>query len=97
MRIVLDQSFKGSEVENIIDMLYSGEQIDYIYCVEEGNYNTERKYTFLSLPLAIVPLIDSDEEATQSLEACIEAFLRSDGDNQYYVEKFDLKVDTIKG
>ena len=94
---VLEESFKGTEVENMIDLLYAGELIDYIRCIDV-DYSSERNDKFLDFSLAIVPF--GSEQALHSLSECIETFLRPeilDGDNKYYAEKFDKKVDAIKG
>eukprot|EP01038_Epipyxis_sp_PR26KG_P004865 gene4865-6816_t len=93
----LEESFKGTVVENIIDELYAGQLIDYIRCIDV-DYQSERIDKFLDFSLAIVPF--NSEVAMHSLTECIEMFLRPEilnGDNKYYAEKFDKKVDAIKG
>ena len=93
----LEESFKGTDVENMIDLLYAGELIDYIRCIDV-DYSSEHNDKFLDFSLAIVPF--GSDKALHSLSECIESFLRPeilDGDNKYYAEKFDRKVDAIKG
>eukprot|EP01034_Spumella_vulgaris_P025384 gene25385-31841_t len=93
----LEESFKGTEVENIIDELYAGELIDYLRCIDV-DHESERKDKFLDFSLAIVPF--GSNKAMHSLTECIEMFLRPEilsGDNKYYAEKFDRKVDALKG
>jgi len=93
----LEETFKGTAVENIIDELYAGRLVDYIRCIDV-DYESERVDKCLDFSLAIVPF-DSNV-AMKSLTECIEMFLRPeilDGDNQYYAEAFSRKVDAIKG
>jgi hypothetical protein len=93
----LEETFRGTPVENIIDELYAGELVDYIRCLDV-DYQSERKDKFLDCSFAIVPF--GSDKAMQSLTECIEMFLKPellDGDNQYYAEKFEKKVDAIKG
>jgi ubiquitin C-terminal hydrolase len=93
----LEESFKGTDVENIIDELYAGELIDYLRCIDV-DHQSERKDKFLDFSLAIVPF--GSDKAMHSLTECIEMFLRPEilnGDNKYYAEKFDRKVDALKG
>ena len=81
----------------MIDLLYAGELIDYIRCIDV-DYSSERNDKFLDFSLAIVPF--GSNKALHSLSECIETFLRPeilDGENKYYAEKFDKKVDAIKG
>lgn len=94
----LEESFRGTDVEHIIDDLYAGELIDYLRCIDV-DYQSERKDKFLDFSLAIVPF-GTNTKPMSSLTECIEMFLRPellDGDNQYYVESFQKKVDAIKG
>jgi len=93
----LEESFKGTEAENMIDLLYAGELIDYIRCIDV-DYSSERTDKFLDFSVAIVPF--GSDKPMHSLSECIEMFLQPeilDGDNKYYAEKFDKKVDAIKG
>ena len=93
----LEETFKGTEVENIIDELYAGELIDYLRCIDV-DYQSERVDKFLDFSLAIVPF--GSDRPMHSLTECIEMYLRPeilDGDNKYYAEQFDIKTDAIKG
>lgn len=93
----LEVSFKGTPLETIIDDIYAGELIDYIRCIDVDSQR-ERMDKFLDLSFAIVPF--GQTKAMHSLSECIEMFLRPemlDGDNQYYAEQFQKKVDAIKG
>lgn len=93
----LEQTFKGTEVENIIDDLYAGELIDYVECVDV-DYKSERRDKFIDFSVAIKPF--GFNHAMHSLTDCIEYYLQPelmDGDNKYYAEKYDKKVDAIKG
>mmetsp|Transcript_22583 Transcript_22583/g.50628 ORF Transcript_22583/g.50628 Transcript_22583/m.50628 type:complete len:916 (+) Transcript_22583:74-2821(+) len=93
----LEETFKGTQVENIIDELYGGEMVDYLRCLDV-DYQSERVDKFLDFSVAIVPFGAST--AMRSLTECIEMFLRPeilDGDNKYYAEQFDRRVDAIKG
>ena len=93
----LEESFKGTEVENIIDQLYAGELIDYLRCIDV-DYQSERVDKFLDFALAILPF--GSTEALGSLSECIETYLKPeilDGDNKYYAESEGKKVDAIKG
>ncbi len=93
----LEETFKGTAVENIIDDLYAGELVDYLRCLDV-DYQSERVDKFLDFSLAIVPF--GSDSPMHSLTECIEMYLRPeilDGDNKYYAEKYDKKVDAIKG
>lgn len=93
----LEESFKGTEVENIIDDLYAGELIDYLRCIDV-DYQSERVDKFLDFALTIIPF--GSTEALHSLSECIETYLRPeilDGENKYYAESVGKKVDAIKG
>ena len=93
----LEESFKGTSVENVIDELYAGELIDYLRCIDV-DYQSERIDKFLDFSLAIVPF--GSTTPMKTLTECIEMFLRPeilDGENKYYAEKYDRKVDAIKG
>jgi len=93
----LEETFKGTAVENIIDDLYAGQLIDYLRCLDV-DYQSERVDKFLDFSLAIVPF--GSDKPMHSLTECIEMYLRPeilDGDNKYYAEKYDQKVDAIKG
>ena len=93
----LEESFKGTEVENIIDELYAGELIDYLRCIDV-DYQSERVDKFLDFALTIIPFGSS--KALHSLSECIETYLRPeilDGENKYYAESVGRKVDAIKG
>lgn len=93
----LEETFKGTESEHIIDELYAGQLVDYIRCIDV-DYQSERVDKFLDFSLAIVPF--GSNQAMHSLAECIEMFLRPellDGDNKYFCEAFDRKVDAIKG
>ena len=100
MRVMFDaleESFKGTEMENIIDHLYAGDLIDYLRCIDV-DYHSERVDKFLDFALAIVPF--GSDQALHSLSACIETYLRPeilDGDNKYFAESVGRKVDAIKG
>eukprot|EP01041_Mallomonas_annulata_P003615 gene3615-7195_t len=93
----LEETFKGTEVENIIDNLYAGELIDYVKCIDI-DYSSERKDKFLDFSLAIKPY--GKGHAMNSLVDCIEYYLTPelmDGDNKYFAEEHNKKVDAIKG
>lgn len=93
----LEDTFKGTEVENIIDQLYAGELVDYIRCIDVA-YQSDRTDKFLDLSFAIVPF--GSTKAMHSLSECIQLFLRPellDGENQYFAESVGRKVDAIKG
>ncbi len=93
----LEETFKGTEVENIIDNLYAGELVDYIKCIEI-DYKSERVDKFLDLSFAIVPF--GSKKVMHSLNECIELFLQPeilDGENKYFAESVGRKVDAVKG
>ena len=93
----LEVAFKGTEVENIIDDIYAGQLIDYVKCLDI-DVNSERVDKVQDFSLAIRPF--GSETPVKSLTEAIELFLRPevlDGDNQYYAESVDRKVDAIKG
>lgn len=93
----LEDAFKDSVVDNCIDELYAGEMIDYIKCVDV-EYESERRDKFLDFSLAIKPF--GSDVAMHSLHECIEHYLEPeilDGDNKYFVESMNQRVDAIKG
>jgi hypothetical protein len=93
----LEGSFKGTEVENAIDEIYAGEMVDYVKCIDI-DYQSERRDKFLDCSLAIRPYGSS--KSMRSLNECLEHYLEPeilDGDNKYYAESVERKVDAIKG
>lgn len=93
----LEESFKGTDMENVIDELYAGELVDYVKCIDV-DYSSERRDKFLDYSLAIRPF--GSEVSMKSLTECIEHYLEPeilDGDNQYFAESVGRKVDAIKG
>jgi ubiquitin C-terminal hydrolase len=93
----LEESFKGTEVEKTIDEIYAGEMVDYVKCIDI-DYQSERRDKFLDCSLAIRPYGSS--KSMKSLAECLEHYLEPeilDGDNKYYAESVERKVDAIKG
>jgi ubiquitin carboxyl-terminal hydrolase 47 len=52
----LEETFKGTEVENVIDQLYAGELIDYLRCIDV-EYESERRDKFLGMHTRCAVLI----------------------------------------
>jgi hypothetical protein len=93
----LEDAFKDTSLGNIIDQIYAGEMIDYVRCIDI-DYESERADKFLDLSFAIIPF--GKKKSLSSLNQCIKMYLRPeilDGDNQYYAEPVERKVDAIKG
>ena len=93
----LEDTFRGTAVDNMIDRLYAGELVDYLKCVGV-DYQSDRRDKFLDYSLAITPF--GSDVAMHSIHECIEHFLDPeilDGENQYYVESAGRKADAIKG
>ena len=93
----LEDAFKGTDEEKVIDELFSGELIDYIKCIDI-DHESEKRDKFLDFSLAIKPF-DSDI-IMHSLNECIESYLKPellDGDNMVHVESVERKVPAIKG
>lgn len=93
----LEEAFRGTEMETIIDDLYAGQLIDYLRCIDV-DYQSERVDKFLDFSLAIAPF--GQTKTMKNLTECIEMFLQPEilnGDNKYFCEKFNQKVDAIKG
>jgi ubiquitin carboxyl-terminal hydrolase 47 len=93
----LEETFKTTQHENLIDRLYAGQLIDYIKC-KEVNYQSERDDKFLDASLVIHPF--GTKKVNHSLDECIRYFLKPEileGENKYYCEKYQRKVDAIKG
>ena len=93
----LEISFKATDSEEIIDQLYAGELVDYLRCIDV-DYETERVDKFLDFSLAIIPF--GSTVACKNVIECVEMYLRPevlDGDNKYYAEKYEEKVDAMKG
>lgn len=92
----LEKDFKATPLEDIINQLYAGQQVDYLRCID-ADYEREHVDTFLDFSLAITPF--GSTKALNSLVDCIESYLTPeilDGDNQYKVEALDRKSDAIK-
>ncbi len=64
----LEEAFKGTPAETVIDDLYAGELIDYIRCIDV-DYQSERVDKFLDFSLAIVPF--GETKAMKNLAECI--------------------------
>lgn len=93
----IEDTFRGTDVDNIIDDLYAGELVDYLKCVDV-DYQSDRRDKFLDYSLAITPF--GSDVAMHSIHECVEHFLEPeilDGDNQYFVESVGRKADAIKG
>ena len=93
----LEESFKGTPSENVLDKMYAGEMIDYLRCIDV-DYESERSDKFLDLSVAILPF--GQEKACGTLSECIETFLQPeilDGDNKFYAEDFKCKTTALKG
>ncbi len=93
----LEDAFRGTDVDNMIDQLYAGELVDYLKCVGV-DYQSDRRDKFLDYSLTITPY--GSNTAMKSIHECIEYYLQPeilDGDNQYFVESIGKKVDAIKG
>ena len=93
----LEECFKGTDMENVIDDLYAGELVDYVKCIDI-DYSSERRDKFLDYSLAIRPF--GSDCSMKSLTECIEHYLEPeilDGDNKYFAESVGRKVDAIKG
>lgn len=93
----LEDAFKSTNEEKVIDELFSGELIDYIKCIDI-EHESEKRDKFLDFSLAIKPF-DSDV-IMHSLSECIESYLKPellDGDNMIRVDSVDRKVPAIKG
>jgi hypothetical protein len=57
MRVLFDaleETFKGTQYENLIERLYGGKLLDYIKC-KDVNYHSEREDKYLDLSLVIRP------------------------------------------
>lgn len=93
----LEEAFKDTPLNNLIDQIYAGELIDYVRCIDV-DYESERSDKFQDLSFAIIPFGKS--KALSSLNECVKMYLRPeilDGENQYYAESVSKKVDAIKG
>eukprot|EP01125_Pyxidicula_operculata_P002363 TRINITY_DN12247_c0_g1_i1.p1 TRINITY_DN12247_c0_g1~~TRINITY_DN12247_c0_g1_i1.p1 ORF type:complete len:1243 (+),score=262.55 TRINITY_DN12247_c0_g1_i1:103-3831(+) len=93
----LENVWKGTEKENLINNLYQGQMKDYVECLRCG-YESARKASFLDVPLVLkefgsTTVIGSVQEA---LKKFVEVE-KLDGDNLYYCEKCNLKVEAKKG
>ncbi len=100
MRVLFDaleESFRSTDTENILDEIYSGKMIDYLRCLDVP-YHTERSDKFQDLSVAIIPF--GGTVACKTLMECVELYLRPevlDGDNKYRVEATNTQSDAIKG
>lgn len=93
----LEQAFKGTDLEHVIDDIYAGELVDYVKCLD-FDYSSERADKVQDISLAIRPY--GSDIPVKSLVEAIELFLKPevlDGDNQYFAESVGKKVDAIKG
>ena len=93
----LEEAFKGTDLEHVIDDIYAGELIDYVKCLDI-EYSSERVDKVQDFSLAIRPY--GSTIPVKSLGEAIELFLKPEvleGENQYFAESVGRKVDAIKG
>ncbi|KDO21650.1 hypothetical protein SPRG_12891 [Saprolegnia parasitica CBS 223.65] len=93
----LEESFKGTPDEQMVNELYQGTLKDYVQCAKCGN-ESSRLDNFLDLSLVIRPF--GSTQMMRSVEEAIEFFLKPEmlsGDNQWDCDKCRSKQDAIKG
>ncbi|POM60501.1 hypothetical protein PHPALM_30633 [Phytophthora palmivora] len=93
----LENSFKDTVNENLVNDLYQGALKDYVQCCECG-YESSRVDNFLDLSLVIRPF--GSTEMMKTVEEAIELFLRPEmleKENQWMCDRCKVKRDAIKG
>jgi ubiquitin carboxyl-terminal hydrolase 47 len=93
----LEETFRGTSLETVIDDIYAGQIVDYVKCLDV-EYSSERCDKVQDFSLAIRPY--GSTLPVKSLDEAIMLFLKPevlDGDNQYFVESASRKSDAIKG
>lgn len=93
----LENSFKGTVNENLVNDLYQGSLKDFVHCKTCG-YESSRIDNFLDLSLVIRPF--GSERLMHSVEEAIEFFLKPEllsNENQWMCDQCQQKRDAIKG
>ncbi|OQR88131.1 hypothetical protein ACHHYP_07520 [Achlya hypogyna] len=93
----LEESFKGTPDEQMVNDLYQGTLKDYVQCVKCGN-ESSRLDNFLDISLVIRPFGSS--QMMRSVEEAVEFFLKPEmlsGDNQWDCDACKSKQDAVKG
>ncbi|CAB3405418.1 unnamed protein product [Caenorhabditis bovis] len=93
----LEQKWKATKHEKLIQDLYRGTMEDFVKCLTCGKENVRTDY-FLDLPLAVKPF--GAVHAFRSVEEALHAFTQPellDGSNQYSCENCKTKQDAHKG
>ncbi|TDH68544.1 hypothetical protein CCR75_000300 [Bremia lactucae] len=93
----LENTFKNTVNENLVNDLFQGCLKDYVQCYE-CRYESSRIDTFLDLSLVIRPF--GSTEMMKSVEEAIELFLRPEvlkEENQWMCDRCKVKRNAIKG
>ena len=93
----IEESVKGTEIENLIKSLYEGEMTDYVKCLE-CQRESSRSDTYLDLSLTVRN--DFDKIRNDSIEKAINNYIKPEllnEGNQYNCEACNKKVDAKKG
>ena len=92
----LENTFKGTRGDGIIQALFEGRQKDYIRCLNCG-YESKREEVFKTVNVFVKPF---GEEAIGSLEEGLTRSFTAErlcGENQYSCDGCSAKVDADKG
>jgi len=87
----------GTEQADLVKELYEGEMKDYVQCKECG-YESSRTDKYLDIPLVIKGF--GETNSIKSVEEALQKFAQVEilsGDNQYFCERCNKKVDAMKG
>lgn len=93
----LENKFKNTDQDDLINKLYQGKLKDYVKC-QQCHQESARTDTYLDIPLAIRPF--GSKKALGSVESALEDFVSAElleGTNQYFCEKCNQKCDAHKG
>eukprot|EP01129_Flabellula_baltica_P012412 TRINITY_DN5607_c0_g1_i1.p1 TRINITY_DN5607_c0_g1~~TRINITY_DN5607_c0_g1_i1.p1 ORF type:complete len:1164 (+),score=303.45 TRINITY_DN5607_c0_g1_i1:400-3891(+) len=93
----LENVWKGTDKENLINDFYQGHMKDFVRCTVCG-HESSRQDKFLDIPLVIKGF--GETKAVSSIHEALGKFTdveRLEGDNQYFCESCDCKVDADKG
>jgi len=93
----LEEAFKGTANANLVNELYQGGMVDYLETIGY-DYESKRPTEFLDISLQVKAF--GSDKAFSSVEESLRSFLapeKLEGENQYFCEEANEKMDAIKG
>jgi hypothetical protein len=93
----LEDAFKDTPNANLVNDLYQGRMVDYLETIGYP-YTSNHPSEFLDISLQVKPF--GSETCFRSVDESLRSYLapeKLEGDNQYYCEDAQAKLDAIKG